>query len=196
MRLAVVHRLLAKLAITLVVAIALVGCGGVRDQLGLTKKPPDEFTVISKPPLVIPPNFNLRPPLAGTRADDGSQAGDIALSVLLADHNDGAQLDDAAVDRGDRSSGELAILRMAGAASADPAIRDIVLRETTLLEVKDKSFTDKLIFWQEQQAPHQIVDAAAEAQRLQENAATGLPPTAGETPLIKRRKRAILEGIF
>ena len=65
---AVVHRVLVKVAVVFVVAAALVGCGGVRDQLGLTKKPPDEFTVVSKPPLVIPPNFNLRPPLTGTTA--------------------------------------------------------------------------------------------------------------------------------
>ena len=85
---------------------------------------------------------------------------------------------------------------MAGASNADSSIREIVLRETTLLEEKDKSFTNRLIFWQKTPPPGQVVDAEAEAQRLQQNAATGLPPTTGETPVIKRRKRAILEGIF
>ncbi len=189
---AVVHRVLVKMAVVFVVAAALVGCGGVRDQLGLTKKPPDEFTVVSKPPLVIPPNFNLRPPLTGTTATGEPQPTDIAQAALLANQ----QVNNTAINHADRSSGELAILRMAGASNADSSIREIVLRETTLLEEKDKSFTNRLIFWQKTQPPGQVVDAEAEARRLQENAATGLPPTTGETPVIKRRKRAILEGIF
>ena len=193
---AVVHRALVKAAVAFVVATALVGCGGVRDQLGLTKKPPDEFTVVSKPPLVIPPNFNLRPPLTGTTATGEPQPTDIAQAALLANQNAGTQANNTAINHADRSSGELAILRMAGASNADPTIREIVLRETTLLEEKDKSFTNRLIFWQKTQPAGQVVDAKAEAQRLQENAATGLPPTAGETPVIERRKRAILEGIF
>ena len=193
---AVVHRVLVKVAVVFVVAAALVGCGGVRDQLGLTKKPPDEFTVVSKPPLVIPPNFNLRPPLTGTTATGELQPTDIAQAVLLANQNAGLQANNTSINHTDRSSGELAILRMAGASNADSSIREIVLRETTMLEEKDKLFTNRLIFWQKTPPPGQVVDAEAEAQRLQENAATGLPPTTGETPVIKRRKRAILEGIF
>jgi hypothetical protein len=40
------------------------------------------------------------------------------------------------------------------------------------------------------------VDAEAEAQRIKTNAEQGLPVPAGETPIIKRRKKALLEGIF
>jgi len=42
----------------------------------------------------------------------------------------------------------------------------------------------------------QSVDASAESKRLQENAALGEPVTTGETPVIERRERALLEGIF
>jgi hypothetical protein len=40
------------------------------------------------------------------------------------------------------------------------------------------------------------VDASAEAARLKNNAEQGLPVTAGDTPVIKRRKKALLEGLF
>ena len=40
-----------------------------------------------------------------------------------------------------------------------------------------------------------MVDAAAEAERLRENAEAGKPVTAGETPTIKRREKALLEGV-
>ena len=41
------------------------GCGDLREAAGLTKKSPDEFAVTTKAPLVIPPDFNLRPPAPG-----------------------------------------------------------------------------------------------------------------------------------
>src|ERR1043165_2260549 len=41
------------------------GCDSLRNAAGLTKKSPDEFAVTTKAPLVIPPDFNLRPPLPG-----------------------------------------------------------------------------------------------------------------------------------
>lgn len=42
--------------------LALAGCGGLGDALGLSKRPPDEFEVVAKKPLTVPPDFNLRPP--------------------------------------------------------------------------------------------------------------------------------------
>lgn len=37
-------------------------CNSVRDSAGVNRKVIDEYTVIEKPPLIIPPNFNLLPP--------------------------------------------------------------------------------------------------------------------------------------
>jgi hypothetical protein len=72
----------------------------------------------------------------------------------------------------------------------------VINRETTVLAEKDRSFTDRLIFWQKAQPPGTVVDPTKESQRLRDNAATGEPVTKGETPVIERRKRGILEGIF
>ena len=58
----------AALAQTLVLCLSaslLSGCESLRNAAGLTKKSPDEFAVTTKAPLVIPPDFNLRPPLPG-----------------------------------------------------------------------------------------------------------------------------------
>jgi hypothetical protein len=41
-----------------------------------------------------------------------------------------------------------------------------------------------------------VVDPQAEAQRLRENQALGKPVTDGDTPIIRRRKKGALEGIF
>ncbi len=52
------------LSIVVLVAcgLALSGCSGLSKALGLSKRPPDEFDVLAKAPLAVPPDFNLRPP--------------------------------------------------------------------------------------------------------------------------------------
>ena len=46
--------------------VSLAGCGsGVKQALGIGKDAPDEFAIVTKAPLVIPPDFNLRPPQPG-----------------------------------------------------------------------------------------------------------------------------------
>ena len=42
------------------------GCDSIREAAGITKEPPDEFAVVTKSPLVIPPDYNLRPPRTGS----------------------------------------------------------------------------------------------------------------------------------
>jgi len=87
------------------------------------------------------------------------------------------------------------LLQQAGAGQIDPSIRETLNLETGVSGV-DRGFLDSLIFWREPEPPGDVVDAAAEAERLKTNAEEGLPVTAGETPIIKRRKKALLEGIF
>ena len=41
-----------------------------------------------------------------------------------------------------------------------------------------------------------IIDAEREQQRIRENQALGRPATSGDTPIIRRRQRGILEGLF
>ena len=45
--------------------LPLSGCDSLRRDAGLTKQSPDEFAVVTKAPLIIPPDFNLHPPAPG-----------------------------------------------------------------------------------------------------------------------------------
>src|SRR5512143_1277174 len=47
------------------IAAGLTGCDTLRNAAGEGKDSPDEFAVVTKAPLVIPPDFNLHPPAAG-----------------------------------------------------------------------------------------------------------------------------------
>lgn len=180
-------------------AFALAGCDGTRQALGLGgKKPPDEFTVLTKAPLIIPPDFSLRPPSPGQAGLDDTLADNRAKSALLG--RQPASREPVTVSEAQAlgmSAGELALLREAGAENVNPDIRRIVDTETTILAENDESFVEKIMFWQEQPPFGTVVDPAKEKKRLQENAALGESPAeGGETPTIERKKRALLEGLF
>jgi hypothetical protein len=206
----------APMAAVVLAAVALTGCDATKKQLGLTKNAPDEFTVVTKAPLVIPPDFTLRPPRPGAKrpqeitprqdaretvveAAGGARATQVRTASAAQAALGAAGSRPAAtttVTMAPAATAETALLREAGALDADPNIREQVNRETTQLAEKDSSFADRLIFWQAKIPPGSTLDAEKEAQRLREAAATGASPNEGDTPVIVRRKRGWLEGIF
>lgn len=50
-----------KILISSLIVTMLCACGVTRENLGFEKESPDEMMVISRAPLSIPPEFNLRP---------------------------------------------------------------------------------------------------------------------------------------
>lgn len=176
--------------------LLLTACSGVQEQFSLTSKPPDEFMVATRAPLAIPPDFNLRPPEPGEpRPQEGTATQQAKAAVFRASDSDAKSLDEVIPNDG-RSTGERALLRSAHAEQAEPDIRQIVERETEILQEEDGYLYDVLVFWREPEPYGEIINAEAESKRLQENAALGKPATSGETPTIERRKKALLEGIF
>ena len=50
------------IVMVILLPIFLTGCGSeLAKVLGTDKLPPDEFTILTKPNLIIPPEYNLRP---------------------------------------------------------------------------------------------------------------------------------------
>ena len=177
----------------LALAATLSACeGGIGDALGLGKSAPDEFAVVRNAPLTLPPDFTLRPPRPG-EARPNEESVRVQAKVALFTEAGALAIDDSSAAA---TQGEAAFIERAGAADVDPNIRHIVDREFSGYASEDESFIDSLLFWQEEQLPGEVVDAAAEAERLRENVEAGKPVTAGETPTIKRREKALLEGVF
>jgi Protein of unknown function (DUF3035) len=182
-------------------AFSLSGCEGIKEQLGMTKKAPDEFVVMTKAPLVLPPDYSLRPPQPGAARPQEYQPREQAQAALS---NQRAELPgqirpwsrEAKPGQQPISPGEAALLRQARAADADPGIRRKINEEFTQLADRDKGFVDRLIFWKQPAEPGTLLDAGQESQRLREAQAAGKAPTEGETPSITRKGRGILEGIF
>lgn len=176
----------------LALAATLGACEGVSESLGLGKRAPDEFAVMRSAPLTLPPDFSLRPPQPGAPRPNEASPREQAESVLL----DEAGASPSEAGAAAASEGESALIQRAGAAEVSPDIRLIVDREFSDYASENQSYVDELLFWRPDQPLGEVIDAEAEAQRLRENAALGKPATEGETPTIKRRDRALLEGIF
>ena len=199
------QNVLRVFSVTVLVAMT-AGCGSVKDELGLEKKAPDEFTVVRNAPLSLPPNYNLRPPKPGENGagqqeqrekartlltgrqntlrakQDISSAQSKAGSTFLAGRSDN-QIGE--IKENSPAQGEQALLSHLDATNADPNIRQKVDQEANILASDDRGFVEKLMFWRKQDTPGTIVDAEGEAKRLKENTASGKPPTDGETPVIR-----------
>lgn len=71
----------------LILSPLLSACGGgdtVQEALGYEQTGPDEMAVIKRPPLIVPPDYNLRPPKPGEQtAADRAAASEAARKTLL-----------------------------------------------------------------------------------------------------------------
>jgi len=177
----------------------LAGCGDTRKMLGLDKQTPDEFKIVSRAPLSLPPDYALRPPDPGAIRPQEQTIGQRALAAVTGTPATPAAAGDVAAAKSTGpalSAGESAFLTHVGAKDAVPGIRETVERENTGLAEESSSFLDNLMFWRKPEDLSPVVDAQRESQRLRENAALGKSVEDGETPTIQRRKKALLEGIF
>ena len=149
--------------------IALGGCEKTKEVIGLTKQGPDEFAIVTRAPLSIPPQFGLRPPKPGSVRPQEVTPTKRARSILLGNsRTKGKATADAAVASGRFTSGEAALLQRAGALNVDPSIRRVVDVESSALAEADKSLLRKVIFWQDPEQPGKLVDATKEARRLRQ----------------------------
>lgn len=170
------------------------GGGGLKDALGYGKDAPDEFAVVTKAPLVIPPDFALRPPQPGApRPQEMNLQPSATAQAALVGGESGIT-----ASAGAGSPGEQALLAHTGAADADPRIRAVVNNETRTLVQKDDSFTNDILFWQKKGAPadERLVDSAAEKRRVDQNEAQGKPVTEGETPSVAPEKPGFFSGLW
>ena len=193
----------------LLLPLLLTACdnGGMRETLGLTRDAPDEFSVVSRPPLSLPPDFTLRPPHPG-EAPRGTPTDVQAHSLITGkapntSPTDVNQLVQPTVDtavvpvmRSDVLTGsESSLLKRAGADQADDSIRDKL--STDAVTPRDNSDAKTLmdqINGKDKDEP--VVDAKKEAERLRDNKDEGKPVTDGDTPNEAEPKKSLIDRIF
>ena len=180
----------ARIVLLASVLLPLAACGSGSDlarNIGLTRDAPDEFTVSTRAPLSMPPDFSLPAPLPGATRPQEQSARASAEAALVPQTA-------LATQNTTTSAGEAALLSAAGP-NVPSSIRNQVDREASLA-ANNRGFTDKLMFWKTAPPPGVVVAPQREAQRLRENAALGQSVQSGDTPIIQRKKEGLLDRIF
>ena len=138
---------------------------------------PDEFRVVRKAPLTIPPEYNLRPPAPGTsRPQELEPDAQARVAVFGAD-----------IGR-DASEGEKLLVKSAGGDTLDRSVRAAVDYDSAQILRKPRSFTDQILnFGKKPSEP--VLDASAEAARLKSDQA-GLSDLIGDKQVILKRQNS------
>lgn len=167
------------------VALVSTGCTSTSRALGLEKSAPNEFNILTKAPLIVPPEYNLRPPAVGASSAENNYTQRTAREALLGD-----------IDDAEPSQGEIALMAKAGVNRSNPEIR-LELDGANSVERKSVGFTNRVLFWQngqvlDAQGNPVSLDADNEARRLESiNSATG----GGQTTISKRPGGPKLPGL-
>ncbi len=167
------------LSVLCLIPLMLGACEGAKEELGLNKQVPDEFQVVKRAPLTLPPSYVLRPPQPGApRPQEQTPAAEAAQTVFG---------EAAPTGKAEATSGEAALIQRASGGDIDPNIRRRIDSETASLHDRNKPVAEKLlgIGGDKSQPSATVVDAKAEAERLNKNAQDGKPVTEGETPSIE-----------
>jgi len=108
---------------------------GACSSIGGERRTPDEFKVVTKAPLSVPPEYSLRPPPAG-QAQPAEVTANADLAVSFGQ------------DFGKNASAiEKQLVASAGAIAINPIIRNQVDYEEAGIIRKNRDFADRVLFW-------------------------------------------------
>jgi len=164
-------------------AMGLSACTQTSKALGITKNAPNEFNILTKAPLVVPPEYNLRPPQLGTSNAENNYSQKAAREALIGD-----------IDEAEPTRGEVVLMSKAGVGRANQEIR-LEIDGSNSVERKTKSFSDQVLFWRDGKVvtpDGSPMDPETEARRMESvNAATG----GGEVTITRRPSGPKLPGL-
>ena len=173
-----------------VLAVVLSACSSLKNELGMGRNSPDEFMVVKRAPLTLPPEYTLRPPVAldKTKVDEGT-IGKAREALMGKTKN--------SVTKG---TAEITLLSKVGAETANPDIRKMIDEDNGYIFIENRTVVNKLIFWDDEypssdKIPASVVDPKAEAERLKKNKEEGKLVNEGTVPVIEKKK-STLDRIF
>ncbi len=163
----------------LLLPFLLIGCSETKDMLGLGRNTPDEFAVVDRAPLVLPPDYNLRPPQPGAARPQEQTPAKQAEAALF---------DSTTAPNTTLSGLDQKLLQQAGAAQAEPNIRKTLDQESAANVADSRHLVDDLLWWRQKDDGNTVVDAGKEAERLKSARGDGKAANSGATPTIEKRK--------
>jgi hypothetical protein len=138
----------------------------VASAIGLERQAPDEFQVVRRAPLELPPNYNLRPPAPGAprpqegTPSQGARAALVGSVPAVASGSAGAPAP---------GTGEGALVASLAGGQTDPEIRTLLAAESAQLDRGDSRFLFGDFFnVLDSSTPGTPIDATDEAARLRQ----------------------------
>lgn len=144
---------------------ATTSCTQMKHTLGFAQRSPDEYRIVTRPPLSIPPEYVLRPAVTG-QGEAATYTADLqsakARQMLIGDDVN-TTTSTTAVSRG-----ENVLLQRSGANNTDSSIRSILEQEAAAeaAKAKEKGFLGKLSDWKGEDKADEAIDPVAESERL------------------------------
>lgn len=161
------------------------GCDTVKTELGLDRHTPDEFAVMQRAPLEIPTDMTSLPvPQPGMDRPQDVTAKQQAEDVILGDvasRTAGAN-STTAIDK--PSAAENALINKAGGGTTDSQIRQKLAAESDQGDKDKRTVVKRIMSIGDNAGATKVVDAEAEAKRIQDAKKAGKPITEGITPSI------------
>ena len=145
------------------------GCDSVKKSLGLDHDPPDEFSVVTRAPISLPPDFNALPtpetPHHINQAADEDVVGapDIrpqeTSPIAKAQKSLFGQELKASKAKGHVTSGEKAFITLIHSQVSDwnnrpKNVQQLIQEETHIQTGNKKTWVKKLLFWQKDRTRH------------------------------------------
>ncbi len=164
--------------LSLLSATALTGCARAKEELGITRRSPDEFAIVKRAPLEMPPNLNqvasLPAPQPGAPRPQETSPEQTAKATILG-------IAPTSTTANAPSSSETALLQKAGAAQASSNIRATVDKEAVENADKNRPVVKRIMNWgnTKDEGSASVVDAPEEADRIKQKK-TGETPTIDE----------------
>ncbi len=191
-------------------SLSLVGAcdsSDVRSVVGLDRSAPDEFRVVSRPPLSVPPDFDLRPPSPGEESRAAPSTESQAKKLVFGEGSESAApatileepFSDTAVapvvSSELSSSAESSFLKRLGTDKANPEIRSVIHNENKIEPVtqEDASPIEKILGIE---SGEPVVDAKAESGRIKGNKEKGKPVNAGKVKVIDPKKQSVIDKLL
>jgi hypothetical protein len=202
------------IAIGTLCLLAACSSSDVSDTLGFSRSAPDEFVVVSRPPLSMPPDFNLVPPepgkqgprhsseamakeaLFGTSAPVSSfgGSGEFTLEGLSSSAPDTAVMPVLSVDTGSAATSHF--LSQMGADEADPEIRAKLgedLKHAPEVDPDADSLYEQLMGADKREP---VIDPKGEAERLRANKDAGKKPNEGKVVTEEDKEKSVFDAIW
>lgn len=148
--------------------------GDIKSTLGINKAAPDEFAVISNPPLSVPPAFNLRTPSDDYEDEEVSNVKNSHIPITNEDKD---------------------FLDMFDESIAKSKVKKEIDQEYKhhMKHKQEKGAVRKVLHNLNGTGEEKVIDPVAERRRIRDNITNDIPVNEGD---VKNRSKSTLERIF